>query len=80
VKYREILEFNKSKIEKVQGNNVTIDHGDGTKTVIDKKKNPSALQKDNQGQVKLNNDPKNKNKNPASIIKPGDKVELDANK
>ena len=47
---------------------------------FNKKKNPSALQKDNQGQVKLNNDPKNKNKNPASIIKPGDKVELDANK
>ena len=75
-----INEITVSKIEKVQGNNVTIDHGDGTKTVVDKKKNPAALQKDDKGQVKLNKNPNNKKQNPASVIKPGDKVELDANK
>lgn len=71
--------MNKSKIEKVQGNNVTIDHGDGTKTVVDKKKNPNALTKDDKGNVKLNQKPDNKKQNTASVIKPGAKVAIDAN-
>lgn len=71
--------MNKSKIEKVQGNQVTIDHGDGTKTVVDKKKNPNALTKDDKGNVKLNQKPDNKKQNPASVIKPGAKVNIDAN-
>jgi hypothetical protein len=77
VRINEIM--NKSKIEKVQGNNVTIDHGDGTKTVVDKKKNPNALTKDDKGNVKLNQKPDNKKQNTASVIKPGAKVAIDAN-
>ena len=69
----------RSKIEKVQGNNVTVDHGDGTKTVVDKKKNPNALSKDDKGNIKLSQNPDKKQKNTASIIKPGAKVDIDAN-
>lgn len=69
----------RSKIEKVQGNQVTVDHGDGTKTVVDKKKNPNALSKDDKGNIKLSQNPDNKNKTQASVIKPGAKVNIDAN-
>jgi len=77
MRFNEIM--NRSKIEKVQGDQVTIDHGDGTKTVVDKKKNPNALSKDDKGNVKLSQNPDNKKKNPASVIKPGAKVQIDAN-
>lgn len=77
MRFNEII--NKSKIEKVQGDQVTIDHGDGTKTVVDKKKNPNALSKDDKGNVKLSQNPDNKKKNSASVIKPGVKVDIDAN-
>jgi len=70
---------NRSKIEKVQGNNVTVDHGDGTKTVVDKKKNPNALSKDDKGNIKLSQNPDKKQDKTASIIKPGAKVNIDAN-
>jgi hypothetical protein len=77
MRFNEIM--NRSKIEKVQGDQVTIDHGDGTKTVVDKKKNPNALSKDDKGNVKLSQNSDNKKKNPASVIKPGAKVQIDAN-
>ncbi len=72
--------MSRSKIEKVQGNNVTVDHGDGTKTVVDKKKNPNALSKDDKGNIKLSQNPDKKQDKTASIIKPGAKVNIDANK
>lgn len=68
------------KISKVQpGNSAEIDHGDGTKTVVDLKKNPQALAKDPaSGKVKLNKKPQPGGKvDPAKALKPGDEVEAE---
>lgn len=36
----------RSRVSRVQGNKVTVDHGDGTETTIDTQKNPDALSQD----------------------------------
>lgn len=78
MKMQEILEAQPAKISKLKpGAEAEIDHGDGTKTVVDLKKNPSALTKDPTGGVKLNKKPTPGKKDPATIIKPGDEVEVD---
>lgn len=67
----------KAKIDTVKPNNsATIDNGDGTKTVVDLKKNPNALSKDDKGNVKLNKTP-NPNAKKSSFIRPGQKVVTD---
>ena len=69
-----------SKISKVMPNqSAEIDHGDGTKTVVDLKKNPTALTKDpNSGKVKLNKKPQGSVKpDPKQSINPNDDVEID---
>ena len=73
-----------SKVTKVMPNqSAEIDNGDGTKTVIDLKKNPQALAKDPAtGKVKLSTNAQQKPgqatmSKPNTTIKPGDKVELD---
>lgn len=56
-----------------------IDHGNGTKTQIDLKKNPSALSKDAQGKLTLNAKPVTAPGTPgttANTPKIGDKVEI----
>lgn len=77
MKIREILEQQPAKITKVQpGRSAEVDHGDGSKTTIDLKKNPSALSKDDEGNVTLNkpSKPGEKKKDPAKLIRPGDIV------
>lgn len=69
-----------AKVTKVMPNqSAEIDHGDGTKTVVDLKKNPQALAKDPEsGKLKLNKTPvKPGQAANKSTIKPGDQVELD---
>lgn len=69
-----------AKISKVMPNqSAEIDHGDGTKTVVDLKKNPQALAKDPEsGKLKLNTKPQKPGQmGNKSTIKPGDTVELD---
>lgn len=68
------------KISKIMPNqSAEIDHGDGTKTVVDLKSNPSALTKDPaSGKVKLNKGAKpGQTKDPKQSINPNDEVELD---
>lgn len=78
MKMKEILEAQPAKISQVKpGQSAEIDHGDGTKTVVDLKKNPAALTKDAQGKVQLNKKPDPNKKDPAKLIKPGDSVEID---
>ena len=78
MKISELLENMPAKITKVKpGAEAEIDNGDGTKTIVDLKKNPSALTKDPSGKVKMakKNDPNKKD--PAKLIKPGDQVEVE---
>lgn len=79
MKMSEILEAPQSKISAMKpGVSAEIDHGDGTKTTVDLKKNPTALDKDETGKVKLNTKPKpGASKDPKKMIKPGDNVEVD---
>lgn len=68
-----------SKISKVRpGVSAEIDHGDGTKTVVDLKKNPNALVKDPATKkTKLIKNPKTGKPNASQTPKPGDKVTTD---
>jgi hypothetical protein len=72
-----------SKVTKVMPNqSAEIDNGDGTKTVVDLKKNPQALTKDPEtGKIKLSTQQQKPGQpsmsKPKTTIKPGDKVELD---
>jgi len=69
------------KISKIMPNqSAEIDHGDGTKTVVDLKKNPTALTKDpTSGKVKLNKAKggQGNTPNPKQTINPNDSVETD---
>ena len=79
MKMSEILEAPQSKITAMKpGVSAEIDHGDGTKTTVDLKKNPTALDKDETGKVKLNKKPNpGAAKDLKKMIKPGDQVEVD---
>jgi hypothetical protein len=72
-----------AKVTKVMPNqSAEVDHGDGTKTVVDLKKNPQALAKDpNSGKVTLNTQPQKPGQSNMAkqdmSVKPGDKVEID---
>jgi hypothetical protein len=79
MKIREILET-QAKVTKVKpGIEAEIDNGDGTRTVVDLKKNPQALTKDPVTKsIKMNTKPKTgETPDPAKIIKPGDSVKTD---
>jgi len=67
-----------SKVTSVKpGQSAEIDHGDGTKTTVDLKKNPNALSKDASGKVKLNKPQQPGGpKDPKTTIKQGDKVAM----
>lgn len=78
MKIREILETMPAKISRVKpGIEAEIDNGNGTKTVVDLKKNPTALSKDPiTKKIKLQTKPKPGEKaDPAKILKPGDTVD-----
>jgi hypothetical protein len=72
-----------AKVTKVMPNqSAEVDHGDGTKTVVDLKKNPQALAKDPAtGKIKLSTQPQKPGQANMSkqntAVKPGDKVEID---
>lgn len=77
MKISELLEAMPSKVSKVMpGQSAEIDHGDGTKTVVDLKKNPNALSKDTTGKLKLNKKPQQGQKN-SDEPKAGDIVQVD---
>ena len=54
MKIAEILETTNARVSRVQGDKVTIDHGDGTETTIDTRKNPDALNQDEKGNLSVN--------------------------
>lgn len=71
-----------ARVTRSSGNEVEIDNGDGTRTTIDTRKNPNAISRDDQGNVKVNrntgnsaqnNNSNNKNRPP----RPGEKVEIE---
>lgn len=72
-----------AKVTKVMPNqSAEVDHGDGTKTVVDLKKNPQALAKDPAtGKIKLSTQQQKPGQAASNkqntAVKPGDKVELD---
>ena len=75
-----IFELGQNKVTNVRpGQSAEIDHGDGTKTVVDLKKNPNALKKDpNTGKVQMNKSNSAGNTNQSqSTIRPGDQVEIE---
>lgn len=74
-----LSELGQSKITKLQpGTSAEIDHGDGTKTTVDLKKQPNALQKDAAtGKVKMNKSNSAGKTDAKTTVKPGDTVELD---
>lgn len=76
-----IFEVTQSRVTNVRpGTSAEIDHGDGTKTVVDLKKNPNALQKDpTTGKVKMNKSNSAGTNQSKTTIKPGDTVEPDEN-
>lgn len=70
----------RAKVSQVRpGQTAEIDHGDGTKTVVDLRKNPGALQKDpNTGKVRLNKTPQSASASRnRTNVNPGDEVEMD---
>jgi len=75
-----LAELQQNKVTNVRpGQSAEIDHGDGTKTVVDLKKNPNALSKDpasGKVQMKKSNSAGGTNK-PQATIKPGDQVEIE---
>lgn len=74
-----INEVTQAKVSRSSGNEVEIDHGDGTKTVVDTRKNPNAITRDEQGKVKVNtnrNSSMNRN-NKQQPPRPGEQVELE---
>lgn len=82
MKIYELMQTQTAKITKVMPNqSAEVDNGDGTKTVIDLKKNPSALTKDPEsGKVKLATKQTQKPGQPAKkpdSFKPGDQVEIE---
>jgi hypothetical protein len=77
MRIKEILEAQATITQMKPGQSAEIDHGDGTKTVVDLKKNPAALSKDSAGKVKLNKKPDPNKKDPATMVKQGDKVDVD---
>ena len=73
-----------ARVTKVMPNqSAEVDHGDGTKTVVDLKKNPQALAKDPEsGKIKLSTQQQKPGQaatpnKQSTVVKPGDKVELD---
>jgi|TARA_B110000977_G_scaffold61501_1_gene83620 hypothetical protein len=74
-------EVTQSKITRNAGNKVEIDHGDGTATTVDTKKNPDAISRDEKGNVKLNknigNSSMNGKKNTPKPPRPGEKIAID---
>ncbi len=78
-----IFEITQTKVSKAQGNEVELDHGDGTKTVIDTKKNPNAIQRDEKGKLKVTKQSQNSkmraggNNNQPRTPRAGEKIDIE---
>lgn len=69
-----------ARVTKVQGSNIEIDHGDGSKTTVDTSKNPNAITKDaTTGKVSLNKNSSNSsgNQQQKNQINTNDQVEIE---
>ena len=80
MKVKDITENTTARVTSVRPNqSAEIDNGDGTKTVIDLKKNPGALQRDSgTGKLRLNtNNRRNNQGQNNNQPRPGDQVEID---
>ena len=72
-----------ARVSRSSGNEVEIDNGDGTKTTIDTRKNPNAVTRDDQGNIKVNRNTGNSSQQTGSASKrnapprPGERVEID---
>ena len=66
-----------SKVSKMTTGQAEIDHGDGTKTTVDLKRNPNALQKDPAtGKVTMNKSNSAGKTDNKDTVRPGDEVEV----
>jgi|TARA_B110000503_G_scaffold77595_1_gene119509 hypothetical protein len=76
-----ISEVTQAKITRNTGSEVEIDHGDGTATTVDTRKNPDAISRDDKGNVKLNKDignsAMNGQKKKPQAPRPGEKITID---
>lgn len=77
-----IFEITQTKVSKAQGNEVELDHGDGTETVIDTKKNPTAIQRDAKGKLKVTKQSQNSkmqsgNNNQPRTPRAGEKIDIE---
>lgn len=74
-----VIETGTSRVTSVRpGQSAEIDHGDGTKTVVDLKKNPNAIQRDSgSGRLRLNRNNKNSGQGNQNQPRPGDQIDID---
>jgi len=74
-----INEVTQAKVTRASGNEVEIDHGDGTRTTVDTRKNPNAITRDEQGKVKVNTNRNSAQRNNRSQQppRPGEQVEIE---
>ena len=75
-----INEVTQAKVTRASGNEVEIDHGDGTRTTVDTRKNPNAISRDEQGNIKVNtnrNSAMNGNNRRNQRPRPGERVEIE---
>lgn len=75
-----ISEVTQARVTRTSGNKVEVDHGDGTTTTVDTRKNPQAISRDEKGQLKINTNPSNSKMNGnrrQQGPRPGEKIEID---
>lgn len=77
-----ISEVTQSKVTRNTGSEIEIDHGDGTSTTVDTRKNPDAISRDEKGNVQLNRQVGNSSMNAqqkrrTQAPRPGEKITID---
>lgn len=71
----------RARVTRSTGNQVTVDHGDGTQTTVDTNKNPNAISRGDDGKLKISTQQSNSkmqggNRQPQKP-KPGEEIEVD---
>jgi hypothetical protein len=76
-----IYEVTNARVTRSSGNQVTVDHGDGTSTTVDTRKNPNAIQRSDDGKLKIQTRQQNSkmgnNSNQPDKPRPGEEIEVD---
>ena len=73
----------RARVTRSTGNQVTVDHGDGTQTTVDTRKNPDAISRGEDGKLKIQTQQANSRMNGANKNnqnnrpKPGEEIEVD---